>query len=756
MARTEDYANYFGQTSKTILFERYTREDVNGDGADNLSYILAEWDNQVENGRPKDEILDEIEERLGVRTFKEFVEKFAPVVYEEVYTEKNTGEVKVVYSLEKPKDWDDEKTPKPLSTQPLYTMVEQLYEARKSSGQPLNKYDFGDVTKLLAPKAREEEYRDLRGRLSNQNKRYYELDEKNPGVNTPEKDDCIQAITNARIDFMAMCQNGITETFALQLQDAQNLLLECRKLDGNDNDESAENKEYIKGMPCFTPEGDLKLIPIEKRDDTKAIEEKKDPEMLLLEALEDDFKSAVPELAESREITNLVLSTISAACQRENISEEKAIERINACEKAYKAWNEALTDALFPVIEKFIGVKAFFDNATVDGKLDSLLIVANCTAEDLLKIGIKDKFEKFLEAMNGYRERRIWFGIIPAVALGNEVAEERTNDKPRGPYVKIVKKPKEKKISGLVSAENAQDLMWMCEKQQIMVFYNFKANEKTSLGGITMDIYEMMRDRITFSGEVSDGATGEYAVCSLPNFTLLPKRKACVVLNQDLVNAKIANESRLQLKGIYIDSSYVAAGMVVGSQQYDVLVSKNLPANRKLTGIRVDFEKRIVNQRFLSSMCIENLTPIDKKIEESIMESRFGFYFSDPAITNEQGSKILRCYVKNARTMRQRNGRYRKMNNVLFNNFINLCACDGESFSDEVRIRNFISNDVQKWHKDRQSQEQVDEKNRFVNLLLNNGENIALSDRDRSLIEITYPEERDFVKIKVEEKISNN
>lgn len=757
MARKDDYSEYFGQTSKTILFERFAKEDHEGNGMPNLAFLLNEWDNQVKNGKAKDEILDEIEKELGVRSFQEFLEKFTPNVYEEVFEEKNTGEIKVVYSLERPEGWDDENTPVSLDLQPLYRMVEQLYETRKSSGQPLNKYDFGDVTKLLSPRARQEEYKRLRSALSYQNARYYQLEEKNPGVNTPEKEDCIEAITNARLDFASLCQSGITETFALQLQDAQQMLLETKKL--SDDSKNGEKTEYVRGLPVFTEEGDIKIKPIEKKEEAKALELKDDPEMLLLEILKDDFKAAAPKLAESKEITNLVVSAISKAEEREKLSVEEAKKRIEDCENRYKAWNESLTDVLFPVIEKFIGVKAFFDNATAEGKLDNnnVLIVANCTAEELTKVEIKDKFEKFLEAMNGYRGRKIWFGIIPAIALGNERVEERLSDQSNsGPYRPLIMDKKEKKVSGLVPADSARELMWMCEKQQIMVFYNYKANDKTSLGGLTKDAFDQMRDKINFAGTVSEGATGEYAVCALPNFTLLPKRKAYVVLNQELVDAEVEKkESRLQLKGIYVDAAYVAAGMVVGSQQYDVLRSKDLPADRRLTGIRVDFENSHVSQKFLSSMCIENLTPIDKKIENAVMETRFGFYFSDPAITNESGSKILRCYVKNARTMQEKKGKYRKMNNVLFNQFINLCACDGESLSDETKIRRFLDEDVPAWSKMRQQQEEKEEKDKLVNLLLNDGESIELNAKDNSLIDITYPQDKDFVKIRVEEKTTN-
>ena len=105
--------------------------------------------------------------------------------------------------------------------------------------------------------------------------------------------------------------------------------------------------------------------------------------------------------------------------------------------------------------------------------------------------------------------------------------------------------------------------------------------------------------------------------------------------------------------------------------------------------------------------------------------------------------------------MQQRDGKYRKMNNVLFNHFINLCACDGESFSDETKIRKFLNEDVSAWYKLRQQQEDKLEKDKLVNLLLNDGESIELNSKDNSLIDIEYPNEKDFVKIRVEEKTTN-
>ncbi len=71
MKGTINYAEDFGQTSRTILFERFTKENQEGTGAADLCTLL-------EGRSARDTLLNEVTEKLGVKSFEEFVDKFTP------------------------------------------------------------------------------------------------------------------------------------------------------------------------------------------------------------------------------------------------------------------------------------------------------------------------------------------------------------------------------------------------------------------------------------------------------------------------------------------------------------------------------------------------------------------------------------------------------------------------------------------------------------------------------------------------------
>ncbi len=738
MKSTINYIEDFGQTSRTILFERFTKENPDGTAAADLCMLLG--------GRSaRDALLNEVEEKLGVRSFEEFVDKFTPFIYEEIWTNQETGEIQVTYKTEKPEDWDEEKNPVAINAQAFYRMIERIYDNKKNSGQTNGTFDFDDISRLLCPKERHEEYKRLRKQLSYYTNEYYRLEELTPGVDSVEKDTCIDMIEEARITVSSYYQAGVSEIIPIQLADAQTTLLEMsRQIPQEDCEEPGK---MVKGFLQFDDKGNIQVIPDNRENETEGIEMKDSPEVLLLETLEEDFKEmAPPALTNSKEITDLVLSTISNVYTRRGMDLEEAKKKVDQCQKLYKQWNEALAEAIAPLIEKFLGVRAFFEN-THRSQLKSQLIVANCTAAEVIKSGCGAKLGEFLELLGSTKKQKIWFGIIPGISLGDETVKTIRSDR-RNPFGKLDGAARrEERQKGLTTSGYARELMEICEKAQVMCFYNYKANENTCFGNMTKATFEKMRDNISFAG--TGGKGGSYAVCCLPNFTVLPKSKAKVIINQELKDKNLADKLvAVELPGIYIDAAYVACGMVVGCQNIQVLEEKGFLVDRGIPGIRVDFEEREVSYGFLSNMCRESLLPCPRDLEEEIMGSRFGFYFDDREITDYSGRRLAHCYVRNARTMRAENGKYWKLNNVLFAEFIRLCISGGQNHVEPERIQDFIQKDVNIWKKHRQDQEQEEKKE--VNRLLREDEKIERA--DDSTIEIEYREDKDQVKVKIEEK----
>lgn len=741
----KNYMDEFKQTGKTILFERFAEYNEDGKPASSLKLLLQEKNIQV------DSFYKKVADKLGVICFEEFVEKFVPFVYEEVYTNPDTDEVRVSYTLEKPKQWDENKSPVSLDAQAFYQMIEELYQNRKNSGQPAIAFDYQSISRLICPKERQKRYKEIRASMEYYTQEYYRLEELEPGVPSREKNECAKQVQDARLELINHYQGGVAEILSLQLADAQALLIEQSKLAADADDEGSTGS-FVRGMPSFDHEGNLKILPLEQKTDSfleSAGSDKNEPKVLLLETLKSDFENTVPELAKSEEITDLVLSAVSSAKNRNRLSTEVIQKRIARCETLYKEWNESLAETIAPLAEKFIGVRAFFDNATVDGKLDenNKLIVANCNAEELMQGEYAEKLERFLMRVNASKTEKIWFGIVPAVSLGDEVIQGKMkNLSPLSPLVEL--RPQEARAEGLVSAGKAGQLMDICAKARIMCFYNYKANENTSFSNLTKERFIKMREKIRFQD-------GSYAVCCLPNFTILPKDKTNIIINQTLLdhpNLKrlglTPEPAAVQLPGIYIEASYIAAGMMAGVQQHKVLKERFSLSRieQTLPGIRVDFEDKTVSYACPSNMCRESLLPCAKELEDEIMESRFGFFFSDMEVKNSDGKPVTCCYVRNARTMQDKDGRYRKLNHVLFADFIRMMI-GGDRLSDKGNIDLFIENDARDWQIFQQKEDQSEDK--VVNSLLRKGEKIEKS-AEKPQINIIYGQDTDYVDIKVE------
>ena len=272
-----------------------------------------------------------------------------------------------------------------------------------------------------------------------------------------------------------------------------------------------------------------------------------------------------------------------------------------------------------------------------------------------------------------------------------------------------------------------------------MTFYNYKATKKTCFGNINKEMYEKMRDRIHFD-------KGEYAICCLPNFTIIPDEQRDVIINKKLVDAKCQKELvSLKIPAIYVEASYVAAGMVVGSQQKDMLLKKGFNVDPGLTYVRFDFEEKDVAKRFQSNMCVENDLPVPKDMNDELLTNRFGFYFSDKRIPGEGGREITHCYVRNARTMakNQETKLYEEISNKLFRDFVVALLYGNEDKADPDYAGKIKNDDIQAWMDYAQANSEL-----VANALLKHNEKIESADNIEFTFEFIHAKNRATLKIK--------
>ena len=305
---------------------------------------------------------------------------------------------------------------------------------------------------------------------------------------------------------------------------------------------------------------------------------------------------------------------------------------------------------------------------------------------------------------------------------------------------KVEQEKKEEKNTGLTSASQAKTLLDICQKAKVVTIFNYKATEETSFTGLTIERFRKMKDLIQFPNE------GKYAVCAFPNFTICKKHE--YILNEKFVDLFDEDKVKVGFPAMYVEAAYVAAGMIVGSQQPNVLKKKKIIIDPKNTCVRVNFEESRVQKKYLSTMSVESSRPMDDNLQREIMEERFGFFFNDSGINDsETGADIQRVFVENARTMYKKDEKYREVYRTLFGEFMDLCVKEQSGpYADTGRVNHFYEEDIEKW---KTKCQEVGSKE-IVNLLLNEYEDIILAS-DFSGYTITFREGQEKVEFETQE-----
>lgn len=128
------------QTSKTLLIEEFNPN------CENLSTLIS-----VEDVHRKSDFLEKVRSSLEVSTFEEFVEKFAPTVYEYTVLSDNPNlPMSFQYSFEKKEGANEVE----ISKHAFYRMIMDIYEDRAESGLSNTKTDtFKRIEELLSPQS---------------------------------------------------------------------------------------------------------------------------------------------------------------------------------------------------------------------------------------------------------------------------------------------------------------------------------------------------------------------------------------------------------------------------------------------------------------------------------------------------------------------------------------------------------------------------------------------------------------------------
>ena len=687
--------NFINQTNRTILFE-----EVNPEKMDLITLI----DDAREMDSLDDERILEINKHLLVSSFDEFLAKFEPKVYS--YYNAETQSIK--YILKKP-----EGIPEELITEikidngnTFFKMLNTLIEARKSQGNRNVDFKFENILELISPKKVIEDIKQTRKEIAYVYNKYEELDDENP--KKLELGDKL----NEKFEEASKNYSNVLGMLPLAIED-----IKTRLLIGHDEN-NAKSEKIKLGMLQVGDKGELEVIEY-KQEESRAltlVEEKHTTE--LVEAFRDDYESISEE--PNQYISDLVVRTfVPLAKGIVEIDPVQEVENYNNYLAFYKSAQEDFVKIAKPLIEKLLGIKMFFEQYdTKVSLMKPTLLITNIKPEMIVKAGNKERLQAFLNTVNAKNDfdNTIWFGIYPNVDLDVEKGKKKVRERFKGT------KAEEKIEKNTI--ETLTNLMTVLGKYKIQVFFNFEGTYETSFDNLaTMGVDKYIEKTKT----LEDQPYSEYLIPSIPNFTIIPKDKSGVVLDfkmkyQEEVGTELSKDKEDLLKfwieGVYVDSSYVAAGITAASQCPNFLKDRFKNVSPVYPGVRFDIEAEDTSYKARTTMSKE-ISGFTNSIKDRINQFNYGFIFSSDS-AHLQKEKIKNIVVYKARTMaRNSEGTYESLYKTLTTTFIERTLRFVTTDFKEDKLNMFFSTNPESqksiWTKDL----------KFVNGIMQKGDDIT-------------------------------
>ena len=238
------------QTNRTMLFEEINPEKLDlltivGDvkGIDSLN----------------DEKIIEINQYLLVRSFDEFLEKFAPTVYS-FY---NAANQKVIYTLKRPENIPEECVSEIRLDQnnDFLKMLFTLIDTKRSQGIRNVDFKFEKVLDMISPKKIMEDIKQVRKEIHYLYNKYEQLED-----GDPSKLDIGDKLNN-KFEEASRNYNNVLAMLPLAIED-----IKTRLLYGRSQEEASKNAQNIQiGILTMGEHGELKIIEAPKNESSTAL-----------------------------------------------------------------------------------------------------------------------------------------------------------------------------------------------------------------------------------------------------------------------------------------------------------------------------------------------------------------------------------------------------------------------------------------------------------------------------------------------------
>lgn len=615
------------QTNRTMLFEEINPERPNlltlvGDtrGIDSLD----------------DAKIKEINESLLVTSFDEFLDKFSPVVYSFF----SAGNQKVMYTLNKPEHIsDDYITEIPINRQnDFLNMLFTLIDTKRAQGQINVDFKFENILDMISPKKVMDDIKQVRREVHYLYEQYEALEE-----GDPKKLDVADKL-NYKFEEASSNYNNVMAMLPLAIEDIKTRLL----ISGSDGSETEEPLQI--GVLSMGGTGELQILEAPKEEKKALVALNENNSVGLIQAFEEDYAAVNEETSDY--VRNLVVRTFCplTAVVDEQVDVEKEVLNYNTYLEFYKSAKDDFVKTVKPLVEKILGVKMFFDQYDTKRRgMVPTLLITNTKLDMLVKSSNLPRLETFLNSVNTKNDfnNTVWLGIVPDIGLESTGRVKLKRSRFKGNDVE------EQTDSN--SMESMISLLDVMKDYKIQIFFNYQTGEETTFNHIATAGIDKFIDK---SSVLLKKDFSEYVSCCLPNFTIIPKDKSGVVIDNRMIMNEVGGVAlskeredilKLWIEGVYVGAAYVAAGIVSAYQCPEYLKEHFKDVTTSYPGVRFDIEASDHALRAKTTMAKE-ITGFTNSIKSAINNKNFGFIFSSE---NSQldGKDIKRISVYKARSM---------------------------------------------------------------------------------------------------------
>lgn len=682
------------QTNRTILFAEINPERLN---------LLTMISDVRGKNSLDDEKIKEINETLLVGSLDEFMEKFSPVVYS--WCDAGSGSIQ--YSLVKPEHIPENCiTEIPLNeNNDLLNMLITLLDTKRAQGVANVDFGFANVMDMISPRKIMEDIRQVRREIRYTYEKYAELDEEDP------KRLDLGDTLNYQFEQASQNYNNVLAMLPLAIEDSKTRLLL------GSGEAKQGGPDFKAGLLSLGEDGELKILEMKQEESTELAIVEDEISTSLTEAFKEDYDALNEEKSDYvRELVVRTFCPLSTAMDS-TIDRETEMRHYNQYLEFYKKSKDDFVKAVKPLIEKILGVKAFFDQYQVKEKgMQPKLLITNTPLDMMVKSSNLPRLLAYLNTTNDKNEfdNTIWFGIVPDVELNQT----------DGGKLQRVRFAGNRKVErqGTNSMESLATLMNALLPYRITTFFSFCTGEETTFSYIATEGIQVFKEKCL---PLMKKEYSEFVVPCIPNATIIPKDKSGLVLDRRIVmdesgNTALSNEKedilKMWLEGIYVGAAYEAAGIVAAWQCPEYLKERFRNTSMEYPGVRFDVEADD-NALLAATSMTKEISGFTNAIKNSINHTGFGFVFSsDNAKYKDREIKNITVYK--ARNLLSNGSEFEPIYKTLVVTYIErMLRFSSGDFKQDKILKFFSSNpssQKSRWDTDRS----------HVNSILQNGDEL--------------------------------